>query len=475
MQRFLFIYFCIILFWAPIPLGSHRIWSASLLELLIGLLFIFWLFTLNQNTLPKALINNKKMIALFAAIPLWSALQLIPLPPEIITLLSPHHQNYIAANQWQSLSLDTGATLYKLQKSIAYCLFFILSLAIINTPRRLNTIAQLIVITGVLQAVYGVLVVLGGPVFDVFGIAAAADRDRITSASGTFVNRNNFAGYLEMCIALGIGLLVNQILINKDKFAGVRAAIRNFLITMLSGKARLRVFLALMVVALVLSHSRGGNSAFYASLGICAVIGLWLYRKHHKSKSLALLFGSLIAIDVLILSSWFGLDTLAKRLDSTNIAYEERSFVFENALLAIKDFWLTGSGVGGFYSIFPSYRDNRSQSFYDFAHNDYLQLWIEYGLIGLSLFGLIVILSFIKALKAQQHRHTAILKGMGFAAMMAIISLMIHATTEFNFHIPANALLFTLICAIACISADMENQEHEPKRRRKHSVPSTKA
>ncbi|HRH91423.1 MAG TPA: O-antigen ligase family protein, partial [Agitococcus sp.] len=140
-----------------------------------------------------------------------------------------------------------------------------------------------------------------------------------------------------------------------------------------------------------------------------------------------------------------------------------------------KDFWLTGSGVGGFYSIFPSYRDNRSQSFYDFAHNDYLQLWIEYGLIGLSLFGLIVILSFIKALKAQQHRHTAILKGMGFAAMMAIISSMIHATTEFNFHIPANALLFTLICAIACISADMENQEHEPKRRRKHSVPSTKA
>ena len=63
---------------------------------------------------------------------------------------------------------------------------------------------------------------------------------------------------------------------------------------------------------------------------------------------------------------------------------------------------------------------------------------------------------------------------MGFAAMMAIMSLMIHAITEFNFHIPANALLFTLICAIACISAEMEHQEHESKKRRKHTEPSTK-
>lgn len=473
MQRFLFIFFCMIIIWTPIPLGSHRIWSAALLEFLVAMLFVIWLITL-KSPLPKALTHNKTIIALFALIPLWSALQLIPLPPDIITLISPHHQNYIIANQWQPLSLETGATLYKLQKSIAYSLFFILALGLINTPERVNTIAQLIVINGVLQAVYGVLVVLGGPAFDVLGIGAAANRERITSAGGTFVNRNNFAGYLEMSIAVGIGLLIAQILINKDKFAGFRASMRNFLITMLSGKARLRVFLALMVVALVLSHSRGGNSAFYASLGICAVIGLWLYRKHQKSKSLALLFGSLIAIDVLILSSWFGLDTLAQRLETTETQQEERTFVFQNSFNLVQDFWLTGSGSGSFYSIFPNYRDNQSLYFYDFAHNDYLQLWIEYGLIGLSFFGLIVLLSFIKAIKAQQQRHTAILKGMGFAAMMAIISLMIHATTEFNFHIPANALLFTLICAIACISAEMENQEHEPKRRRKHTKSSTK-
>lgn len=469
MSRILFLFFCCILFWSPLPLGSHRVWSAALLELLIALLFMMWLFSLKKELdLPKALSTNKLMIALFFAVPLWSALQLIPLPPELLTWLSPHHLNYLESpTAWQSLSLDTGATLYKLQKSIAYALFFVLALALINTPDRLNQVVQLLVICGVIQSVYGVLVVLGGNTFDILGIREISSQHR-GSATGTFVSRNNFAGYLEMSIALGVGLLVTQILANKEVYAGFRASLRNFIFTMLSGKARLRVFLALMVIALVLSHSRMGNTAFFASLGTCAVIGLWLYRKHHKAKSLVLLFSSLIAIDVFILGSWFGLDKLAQRLETTDTQREERTFVFQSSLQTLQDFWLTGSGAGSFYSIFPNYRDNQSYYFYDFTHNDFLQFGIEYGLIGSLFFAAIVVLCFIKAIQAQQQRHTAILKGMGFASMMGIMSIMIHSSTDFNLQIPANALLFTLLCAIACIAHSMEHQEHEAKRRKTH-------
>lgn len=470
MQRFLFFLFCGILFWSPLPLGSHRVWSAALLEWLIAILFILWLLTpKTEENNSQALRHNKIIIGLFFAIPLWSAIQLIPLPPEILTWLSPQHLHYTANTQaWQALSLDTGATLYKLQKSIAYGLFFVLALVIVNTPSRINTVAQVIVISGVLQASYGVLVVLGGTTFDILQIREISTQHQ-GSATGSFVSRNNFAGYLEMAIALGVGLLVTQILLNKDYYAGFRASLRNFVFTMLSGKARLRVFLALMVVALVLSHSRMGNTAFFASLGICGVVGLWLYRKHHKAKSLALLFGSLIAVDVLILGSWFGLDKLAARLETTDTQREERTFVFQDSVNVLHDFWLTGSGAGSYYSIFPNYRDNQSFYFYDFAHNDFLQISIEYGLIGSLFFGLIVVLCFTKAIQAQKQRHTAILKGMGFAAMMGIMSIMIHSSTDFNLHIPANALLFTLLCAIACISHSMEQQEHRSKRKAKLS------
>ena len=84
MHRFIFIFLCIILFWSPIPLGSHRIWSAALLELLIAGLAILWLLSPSKEPLiNKALIQNNIVIGLFWLIPLWSALQLVPLPPAI--------------------------------------------------------------------------------------------------------------------------------------------------------------------------------------------------------------------------------------------------------------------------------------------------------------------------------------------------------------------------------------------------------
>ena len=467
MHRILFIFLCIIVLWSPLPLGSNRIWSAALLEFLIVSLGLLWLISLSkEQELPSALHKNKVIIGLFWAIPLWSALQLVPLPPIVLSLLSPHSLLHLPTDTWHSLTLDTGATLYKLQKSIAYALFFTLSLAIINTPARLDRMAQLLVISGVLQSAYGVLVVLGGSSFDILHITDSGTRSGTTSTTGTFVNRNHLAGYLEMTIAVGVGLLVTHILLNTDHYAGFRASIRNFVFTLLSGKARLRVFLALMVVALVLSHSRMGNTAFFASLGISGVIGLWLYRKSTKARSLALLFSSLILIDMMILGSWFGLDQLAARLEKTDVEYESRAFVFQNSLTVLQDFWLTGSGAGSFYNIFLNYRDNRSVGFYDFAHNDFLQTGIEYGVIGALLFALIVIYSFTRAIQAQLQRRTAILKGMGFAAMMGIMSIMIHSSTDFNLQIPANALLFTLLCAFACIAHSMEHQEHSTKKKR---------
>lgn len=246
MQRFLFIFFCAILLWSPLPLGSHRVWSSALLECLVALLCALWLLRFREQMTTRALRHNKLIISLFFAIPCWTAIQIVPLPPELVLLLSPQHAHYIAPTQaWLPLSLDVGASLYKLQKSLAYAVFFVMALALINTPNRLNIAAQVLVMSGVLQAVYGVLVILGGPSFDILNIGMAADRPKLTSASGTFINRNNFAGYLEMCIAIGIGLLITQILLNKDSFAGLRASLRNIVFTLLSGKARLRVFFGL--------------------------------------------------------------------------------------------------------------------------------------------------------------------------------------------------------------------------------------
>lgn len=479
MERALYVSLLGLLVWAPLPLASNRFWSLSLLQTWVGVLFALWLVyhsrqSDKENTPTLTIANrNRDMIILFWLIPLWSLIQLIPLPPSWREALSA--LPYPDSAYWHPLSMDIGATLFQTMESIAYAMFFTLALNLINTPARLQRTCELLVVCGVLQASYGVMVTLGGKGYDLFGILYRPQQSG--SASGTFANRNHLAGYLEMCLAIGVGLLLTHMIQNNDTDSGWRAMLRRFLATLMSGKARLRIFLALMVVALVLTHSRMGNSAFFASLGISAVIGLFLYARHKRSTAMVILFSSLIAIDSLILGAWFGLDKLAARLEQTTLEREERTYVFSAALDMLKEVPITGVGAGAFGSTFDSFKTGEIFYDYDLTHNDYLQIAIEYGVIGSMLFGLIVIHAFRLAIVAQRSRHTAILKGAGFASMMGIISLMIHSWVDFNLQIPANALMFTLLCAFACIATGMELQSHQAKaepgqhrsRHRRHS------
>jgi len=462
MDKAIFAGFAALLVLAPIPLGSNRDWPQGVMEAWIALLFTLWLLREAVGPGPDqspVFKQNKAVLALIWLLPLYITLQLVPWPGGLADIL--HETTRFASLTAPAISVDTGATVSQLQKSLAFAMFFTLTLGIVNTPARLEATMKIVVLSGVLQAVYGVLVVLGGKPFDFFGIRELATGGHAgRSATGTFVNRNSFAGHLQLCLAVGIGLMVATIMASKDPYLGWRAAMRRFLQNLLGGKFTLRVLLALMVVALVLSHSRMGNAAFFASLGVSAIAGLLLYRKKRNSKQLVVLFGSLIAIDILILGSWFGLDKLATRLEGTTLSHEERIPVFEASWLMLQDVWRTGTGAGSFETAFTAYRNNQIWYEYIYTHNDYLQFATEYGVAGLLIFGLIVALCFYRGIRAQVTRHTAIYKGAGFAAMMGITSLMIHSWTDYNLQIPSTGLLFTLLCAMACIAYGAAHEPH---------------
>jgi O-antigen ligase len=277
------------------------------------------------------------------------------------------------------------------------------------------------------------------------------------------MNRNHLAGHLEMCLAIGTGLLIAN-LGNNQQYNNWRERARAFLRTMLGEKARQRLLLIAMVIALVMTHSRMGNTAFFASMGICAGIGFLIFRR--RSQSMILLFGSMILIDVFIISAWFGLDKLANRIEQTAGSHEGRLDVNPDAWVWFKEHWLTGSGAGSFTTVFPSFRSPDVVGFYDYAHNDYLQLLGEYGIIGAAFFAAIALFSLWTALQAQRERRTPLLQGMAFGSMMGIISLLIHSSTDFNLHIPANAALFTILCAISFSARYLESKSSKKVRRR---------
>jgi O-antigen ligase len=160
-----------------------------------------------------------------------------------------------------------------------------------------------------------------------------------------------------------------------------------------------------------------------------------------------------LIIDLLVVGNFFGIEKVAERLQQTTIESEQRDEVARDTLVIVRDYPLTGTGAGSFYSTYPMYDTGKvGFSFYKHAHNDYLEFASEFGLVAFALLGFCMLVSLWQAVRAQLKRRSRLMQGMGFAATMAIVTLLIHSTVDFNLQIPANAATFMVILALAWIS-----------------------
>ena len=238
----------------------------------------------------------------------------------------------------------------------------------------------------------------------------------------------------------------------------------------LGEKARLRIYLIVMVIGLVLTRSRMGNTAFFASTLIVGALGLLLMRNLPRSTMLFL--ASLVVLDLVIVGTWFGVDQVAMRIQATEVTNnvenvmptEDRDEVDGAALPYVQGFWLTGSGGVSFYVMFPRYHTDKLAGFYDFAHNDYVQIGAETGVIGLLLCGTVVLGALWQALLAMRKRHDPLMRGTAFGVAMAICWLLIHSAVDLNVQMPANALTISIVLALAWIAASLRRESARTTR-----------
>lgn len=449
----LFIGFLALLVWLPMPFASNHAWAWAIMEVWIFALSGVWLwkFLRSEVSLTPVFIKSRWILILLTVWLIYLLFQITPLPYAWVAQLSPqatylHSLAFsdLTLPKFITLSVDPHLTAIALLKSVSYVLLFGLTLLLINSEYRLRWLAYILVFSGLFQALYGSLMTLSGLEYGFFHHKTVGTG----VATGTFVNRNHLAGYLEMCLAVGIGLLIAQL--EDTSNTNWRGRLRSWLNWILSSKMRLRLYLVVMVIALVLTRSRMGNTAFFSSLLIAGLLGLILSR--HATRATISLLASLIVIDLLIVGTWFGIDQVKQRLEQTSFATESRD---EMDIYVLRSYWddyfLTGSGLGSFYSVFPKYREADIHDYYDHAHNDYLEIAAETGLIGFTLLGSTVIFSLGMALVAQYRRHNALCRGMAFSAIMGIFAMLIHSTVDFNLQIPANAATFMIILALAWV------------------------
>jgi O-antigen ligase len=261
---------------------------------------------------------------------------------------------------------------------------------------------------------------------------------------GPYVNRNHFAGYIGMVIPVALGLLVSRFASvaffkNADRRSIAAKFQSHFFANLL-----LTFVIVIMISALFLSLSRGGIMSFaVAVVAFCALISFTRLRAI-MGRGWRIM-ASVIVITFVFLM-WLGLGPVLNRM--SDLSSPTRYEIYENTINMAKDFPVFGTGLGTFQYIYPGYKTLQSQLYYDHAHNDYLELVSDSGLVGFVIVLSGFIMFFWKTLERWWERRHYYAKGVALGGVCSVIAILAHSFTDFNLHIPANALFLSIILGL---------------------------
>jgi O-antigen ligase len=386
------------------------------------------------------------VLAVIVGVPL---LQLVPLPAGLAALVSPNRGVFAAQllspfsppPAYLGLSLNPHATQVALCKLIAYALAFLVGHKLAVHGRG-SILLRTVVIVGLFEACYGLVQYLAGwqYIFTYWKGSGAND------ATGTYINRNHFAGLLEMVLPF----VLASALFRRPPRAEL--GVKRKLLAAVSSESSPKLLsqamvFAVLCLALVFSRSRMGIAAGVS--GPLLVGGLHILRRRRRSAVALLLVLLLIPASY---AAWVGLEAVTSRFELLGHAgamERDRLPIWRDSLGAIRDFKWLGTGLGTYEWAAMHYQTAFLDHRYEHAHSDYLEFAAEIGIPAAALLfaGLwALVVRAARTAVRSSHRSAAILAAGSAGALAAIL---LHAVTDFNLQIPANALLFCWVAGTA--------------------------
>jgi len=380
-------------------------------------------------------------------------LQICPLPVSLAPIFG-RARDELPAGSYFTVSMARYQTVSHLLLLVTYLTAFFLTLFLCRDRNAKKRLVFALVSLGVFEAFYGLIQYLTGWQ----QIFAYVKKYYLEEATGTYINRNHFAGFLEMILPFAMVLALRWTHLLSRNTSGGAGTFRKIVSRTELVSVVFWLFLAILIsAALVLSRSRMGIiSALVSLVAILALAGTSTVRPRTRAAVAALFF-----LGVLGLIVWIGSDPVMSRFETLGQEYtlsgQSRVSIWRDTLGLIRQHPFLGTGLGSFSVAYTPVQTAFLNLLVEHAHCDYLEVATELGLPGA-----ILVFGSIFWVLAQSARRYGKLeerfdKAVSLACIGSIGAILVHSLADFNLYIPANALVFTMILAMAWSSAHPES------------------
>ena len=413
---------CALIAFCVLAHGVVEVWSASIMEISVAFLLLVWVFSIYRDPGEKIYWN--------------------PLNVPLLGL--------IALGCFQLLFRTTAYSLLtrtELLKLVSYLLIFFLAAQAFRARRDFERLLWFLVFLSFAISLFGIVqhFTSEGEIYWFRHLPEGGD------PFGPYVNRNHFAGFVELTAPVGLALLI---------FRGIRRDLY----------ALAGVLSVIPLGALILSGSRGGIVSFGLAIGVLSLLAR--SRRHHGPDKPQVAVMGIVALAALALIVWLGADSAIHRfstLPSKDVSLQRRGTMVLGAARIFMHHPIEGSGLGTLVSVFPRYEPAYDGKLVDHVHNDYAELLAEMGILGgICGFAFLWIL-FRDARTAFEAEQGHFSQALHAGAIASLCAMLLHSLVDFNLHIPANAILF-LLQAFLATSPPLASEGHGLRRRKRSAI-----
>jgi len=330
----------------------------------------------------------------------------------------------------------------------------------VKDQKRINILIYVFVGMGLFQVLYGIVQTYSDSQ-KVWWWTNIYGKGWVT---GTYINRNHLAGFLEMLLPICFGFVIANVRKTRSRQRYQEHSIsrlKKFKNWFFTGEEKPKILLFFFMgivlgLGLLLAGSRGGIISF--GISMFCMIFLFAFKKGYKKYGIV---AACLCMLILAYGLHIGIEKTLERFEYFGDIYFrfERN---ESVVSMINDFSVLGTGWGNFMYMYPRYGlpMYSDRLILGNAHNDWLEMASESGMVGAIIFLGALLIYLFRSITLWFRREDSFATGLGVGVIFAVISISIHSFFDFNMHIPANPMALSIILAIGFLSLHIDRHSN---------------